>query len=237
MPRTLVVDCDAAAALRDGGGTGEPRLAAFALATELAGADGVRLTANESLRPVRESDLYDVRRVVRRFELQLAPAPSLLKLALEVRPDCVVLASEPTPARRAGTPVEIGALRTGVPLAVRALREAGIPTVVRIAPDPEAVKLARTAEVSGVEIATSGVVDLPDLERAAAFERCADAARIAGKLRLPLALGGGLDAAALRGLLVMAPSAEKIVAGRGLIARALFVGVDRAVRELRDELR
>jgi pyridoxine 5-phosphate synthase len=237
MPRrTLVVDADAVAALRDHGGTGEPRLAAFALAAELAGADAVRLSANESLRPVRESDLLDVRRVVRRMELVVAPAPSLLKLALEVRPDWVVLASEPTPARRAGSPVELAALRSGVPLAVRALREAGIPTQVRVAPDPEAVKLARAADVAGVELATGAVLDVPEAERGAALERCVDATRIAGKLRLPLALGGGLSPGALRGLLALVPSVEKVVAGRALVARALLVGIDRAVRELRDEI-
>jgi pyridoxine 5-phosphate synthase len=237
MPvRSLVVDADAVAALRDHGGIGEPRLAAFALAAELAGADAVRLGVNESLRPVREGDLHDVRRVVRRMEMQLAPTPSLLKLALEVRPDCVVLASEPTPARRAGTPLDLAALRSGVPLAVRALREAGIPTLARVGPDAEAVKLARAAEVAGVEIATAGVVDLPDAERAAAWERCADAARIAAKLRLPLALGGGLASGTLRGLLALLASVEKIVTGRALVARALLVGVERAVRELRDEV-
>src|SRR4030095_5902492 len=97
----------------------------------------------------RESDLYDLRRVVRGLELQLAPTPSLLKLALEIRPDRVVLASEPTPARRPGTPLESGALRTAAPLAARALREAGIPTWARVAPDPESVKLARAADVAG----------------------------------------------------------------------------------------
>jgi pyridoxine 5'-phosphate synthase PdxJ len=94
--RALVADVDAAAALRDVAGRGEPRLAAIALAAEMAGADAVRLSANEALRPVRENDLHDVRRVVRCMELRLAPTPSLLKLALEVRPDRVVLASEPS---------------------------------------------------------------------------------------------------------------------------------------------
>jgi pyridoxine 5-phosphate synthase len=233
--RSLVVDCDAVAALRDAS-SGGPRLAAFALAAELAGADAVRVSVHETLRPVRESDLYDLRRVVRGLELQLAPTPSLLKLALEIRPDRVVLASEPTPARRPGTPLESGALRTAAPLAARALREAGIPTWARVAPDPESVKLARAADVAGVELATAGTVDLPETERATALERIADAARIAGKLRLPLGAGGGLAAARVRGLLVAAPNVEQVAVGRALIARALFVGLERAVRELRDEI-
>lgn len=235
MRRSLVVDCDPIALLRDAS-SGEPRLAAFALAVELAGADGVRVSVQETLRPVRESDLYDLRRVVRRLELQLAPTPSLLKLALEVRPDRVVLASEPTAARRVGSPLDAAALRTATPLAARALREAGIPTWARIAPDPESVKLVRAADVTGVELATAGTVDLPETERAAALERVADAARIAGKLRLSLAAGGGLAAGRLYGLLAAAPGIEQVVVGRALASRALFVGLERAVRELREEL-
>jgi len=236
MLRTLVADCDAVAGLRELGGCGEPRLAAFGLAAELAGADAVRVSVNEALRPVRETDLYDLRRVVRRLELMLAPAPSLLKLALEVRPDRVVLASEPSAARRSGAPLEPNALRTSAPMAARALREAGIPTVARIAPDAESVKLARGADVAAVELATAATVELPDAERALAFERCADAARIAAKLRLPVGIGGSLATGRLRGLLAAAPGIEHAAVGRALAARALFVGLERAVRELREEL-
>lgn len=234
--RTLIVDCEIAAALREVGASAEPRLAAVALAAELAGADGVRAAANESLRPVRESDLHDLRRVARTVELRVAPTPSLLKLALEVRPDRVVLSSEPLTGKLLSAPLEPGALRSAAPLAVRALREAGIPTWARIAPDPESVKLARAAEVAGVELAVQGALDLPETERADALERVADAARIAAKLRLPLAASGAIDRARLPALLAAAPGVERVVVGRSLFARALFVGIERAVRELREAL-
>lgn len=234
--RALVVDCEAAAALREAGAGSDPRLAAVALAAELAGADAVRVAANETLRPIRESDLHDVRRVVRQLEMRVAPTPSLLKLALEVRPDRVVLSSEPTGSKLVSAPLEAMALRSAAPLAVRALREAGIPAWARIAPDPESVKLARAADVAGVEIATAGAVDLPESERADAFERMGDAARIAAKLRLPVAVAGGLSPGRLAPLLATAPAIERVVLGRALLARALFVGIERAVREVRVEI-
>jgi pyridoxine 5-phosphate synthase len=233
--RALVVDCEAAAHLRDAAG-GWPRLAAVALAAELAGADAVRLAANEALRPMRESDLHDVRRVARAVELRVAPTPSLLKLALEVRPDRVVLSAEPNGAKQRSAPLEPAALRSAAPLAVRALREAGIPCWARIAADSDSVKLARAAEVAGVEIATSGTLELPDTERAHALERVADAARIAAKLRLPLGVSGAIERGRLAELLAAAPAVERVVVGRSLVARALFVGIDRAVRELREAL-
>jgi len=234
--RALVADLDAAAALRDIAGLGEPRLAAVALAAEIAGADAVRLSANEALRPVGEDDLHDVRRVVRRLELRLAPTPSLLKLALEVRPDRVVLASEPSVSRLDAAPLDAAALRHALPPAARALREAGIPVWVRIAPESESVKLARGTEIAGVELSSIGTVDLPESERAAAFDRFGDAARIAAKLRLPIGVAGGLDAGALRSLLLAAPIIDRVVVGRALVGRALLVGIERALRELRSEV-
>jgi pyridoxine 5-phosphate synthase len=234
--RSLVVDLDAAAALREIARCGEPRLAAIALAAEMSGADAVRLSANEALRPVRESDLHDVRRVVRQLELRLAPTPSLLKLALEVRPDRVVLASEPTRDRLDAAPLDAAALRHALPPAARALREAGIPVWVRIAPEPESVKLARGTEIAGVELSSVGTIDLPDSERATALERFGDAARLASKLRLPIGVAGGLEAGRVRTIVLAAPILERVVVGRALVGRALLVGIERAVRELRAEL-
>jgi pyridoxine 5-phosphate synthase len=234
--RGLVASLDTTAALRDAGGREEPRLAAVAMAAEMAGADGVRLGVGEALRPVRESDLHEVRRIARELELRLAPAPSLLKLALEVRPDRVLLAAEPLRGALEAGPLDHAALRGPVVAAVRALREAGIPGWARVAPDLEAVKGARGADVAGVELWTRALVDLPESERALALERFGDAARLAAKLRLAVRAGGALDARRLRAVIAAAPVVEGVAVGRELAARALLVGIDRALRDLRAEL-
>lgn len=234
--RGLVASLDALAALREAGGREEPRLVVFAMAAELAGADGVSVGASEGLRPVRESDLHDLRRVARSLDLRLAPTPSLLKLALEVRPDRVLLAAEPLRGSFEAAPLEPAALRGQGQSAVRALREAGLPAWARVAPDLESVKAAHAAEVDGVELHTLAIVDLPESERPAALERFADAARLAAKLRLPTRAAGALDGRRLRDLVAAAPVLEGVRVGRELVARALLVGVDRAVRDLRTEL-
>ena len=234
--RALVVSLDAPAALREAGGREEPRLPVLAMALELAGADAVRLGVCEGLRPVRESDLHDVRRVARELELRLAPTPSLLKLALEVRPDRVLLASEPLRGALEAGPLDAAALRGPAAQAARALHEAGIPVWARLAPDLEAVKGARAAELAGIELHPSALVDLPERERAGALERLGDAARLAAKLRLAVRAGGALDARRVRAVIGAAPVVEGVAVGRELAARALLVGLDRAVRDLRAEL-
>jgi pyridoxine 5'-phosphate synthase PdxJ len=87
-----------------------------------------------------------------------------------------------------------------------------------------------------VELFTGRIVDLPGPERVAALERLGDAAKLAAKLRLPVALAGGIERRNVRALLEAVPVAERVVVGRGLVTAALLVGIDRAVRDLLAEL-
>jgi pyridoxine 5'-phosphate synthase PdxJ len=104
-------------------------------------------------------------------------------------------------------------------------------------PELDAVRAAHVQGVSDVELFTGWLVDLPETERKAALVGLGDAARLASKLRMGMALAGGLDDRNLREVIDAAPSAERIVLGRGLARRALLVGLDRAVRDHRDAMR
>ena len=98
----------------------------------------------------------------------------------------------------------------------------------------EVVTPAHAEGAVGVEFFTGGIVDLPGAERAAELEHLSDAVRMASKLRLVIALGGGLGYRSLRQVLAAAPAAQRVVVGRAALARAVLVGLDRAVRDLRD---
>jgi len=231
--RRLIVALDAVAALRDACGREAPGLLRTAVLAEGAGADAIRVGVNEAMRPVRESELHDLRRVVGCLELRMAPSPSLLKLALEVRPDRVVLAAEPRMHRFDAPPLDPDSLRAGVPAALRALGEAGIPARVRIAPDAESVKAVRAAGCDAVEFSTISTVDLPEHEREAAWDRFGETSRLAAKLRMATGAAGALETTSIRELLEAAPVVDRVAAGREWAARALLVGVERAVGELR----
>jgi pyridoxine 5-phosphate synthase len=205
---------------------------ALALA-ELAGADSIRLGVSEDLRPVRERDVRDARHAARSFELRMPPLQGLLKLALEVRPDCIVLAGENRETRQPAGPLDTRTLASGLGPLVRSLREGGIPTAAIVSPELDAVKAAHALGLSGVELYTGGIVDLPAEERAVAGERLGDAARLAAKLRLTVGLGGGLGYRNAPELLGVVPAADRIAVGRACLARATLVGLDRAVRDLR----
>jgi pyridoxine 5-phosphate synthase len=234
MRRRLVIALDGLPCLRDAMDSPDVDLAAAATLAELAGVDAVRLGANEDLKPVREEDLAEARRAVRCLELRMPPAPGLLRVALDTRPDRVWLAAGGSDGRAPSGPVDLRNRPQPVLAAVRALAEAGIAVGAVIAPDLETVKHAHGAGVGAVELYTGAIVDLPPVERLAALQRLSDAARLAGKLRLGVGIGGGIGYRSAGELLAACPSLESVAVGRAAVARAMLVGMDRAVRDLRE---
>ncbi|HME69861.1 MAG TPA: pyridoxine 5'-phosphate synthase [Myxococcota bacterium] len=230
--RKLTLALDLLCLLREAAGLPGGELHAALALGELAGADSIRLGVGEDLRPVRERDVRDARHAARSFELRMPPAQGLLKLALEVRPDRVVLGGENRETRQPAGPLDTRTLTSGLVPFVRALREGGIPTTAIVIPELDAVKAVHAAGLAGVELYTGGIVDLPSGERAAAAERLSDAGRLAAKLRLGLVLGGGLGYRTLPELLGAVPAAERVSVGRACLARATLVGLDRAVRDM-----
>ena len=219
--------------LREAAGGSDIDVAAAATLAELAGASAIRLGVGEELRPVTEADVRQARRSAGELELRMPPSQSLLKVALDARPDRVLLAAESRDGRRPAAPLDLRSRTQPLAAIVRALAEAGISAGALVAPDLEAVKAAHGEGLRGIELYTGALVDLPPSERSAQVEKLADAVRLAAKLRLAIGLGGGLGFRILRELLEAAPAVEGVAVGRAAVARALLVGLDRAVRDLR----
>jgi len=233
----IVFSLDSWAALRDFAGDEHAELPAAASLAELAGVDALRLSINEDLTPVREQDVDALRRSARSFELRMPVSQSLLKVPLEARPDRVVLVAEQHEVSGSAPPVDARVAGSALGSVLRSLEEAGLPATVRVAPDLDAIRAVHAQGVRDVELFTGHLVDLPDAERGAALVALGDAARLASKLHLGIALAGGLDDRNAREVSSAAPSVERIVFGRGLARRCLLVGLDRAVRDFRDRLR
>ena len=82
-------------------------VAAAATLAELAGADAIRLGVGEELRPVREADVRQARRGARELELRMPPSQTLLKVALDARPDRVLLAAEARDGAPPSSPLDL----------------------------------------------------------------------------------------------------------------------------------
>jgi len=231
--RRLIVALDGLPSLREATSSPEVDLGAASSLAELAGVDAVRLAVNEELKPVREDDVREVRRAAHRLELRMPPSQGLLKVALAGRPDRVILAAEGGAGRAPAGPLELRGRGVTLEPLIRALAEAGIPAVAVIAPDIEALKRVHGEGVTAVEFYTGAIVDLPSAERGAELGRLGDAVRLAAKLHLEIGLGGGLGYRTLPELLESCRAAQWVAVGRAAVARAVLVGLDRALRDLR----
>ena len=231
--RRLVLALDALMSLREVTHSGDIGVAAAVTLAELAGADAVRLGIDEELKPVTESDVLDARRVARRFELRMTTSPGLLKVALEARPDRVLLTASARDGGWAGGPLDFRVGAQSLAPVLHGLHEAGIPISLRVPPKLDAVKLAHAQGATGVELYTGAILDLPEAEREAELESLVDAVRLAAKLRLRIAIGGGLGYATVSEVLDRVPATEVVAVGRAAMSRALLVGLDRAIRDLR----
>jgi pyridoxine 5-phosphate synthase len=231
--RTFVLELDALPSLREAAAAHDVDLAAAATLAELAGVDAVRLGANLDLKPVREEDLRDARRAARRLELRMPPVETLLKVALALRPDRVLLAADGREGPAAAGPLDLRGGEASVAPVARSLGEAGIAVGALIAPGIEAVKRAHAEGLKRVELFTGNLTDLPPAERRSGLTQLSDAARLAAKLGIEVGLAGGLGYRSLREVLDAAPAAERVAVGRAALARALLVGLDQALRDLR----
>lgn len=231
--RALILELDALPMLREATAAADVDLPAAAALAELAGVDAVRLGVNRDLKPVRAEDLRDLRRTSRRLELRMAPSEALLGIALETRPDRVLLAADAREGRTATAPLDLRGGGEHLAPVVRALAEAGIPTYALVSPALDAVKQVHAEGVAGVELYTGALVDLPSAEREQALALLGDAARLASKLRLDLGIGGGLGYRSIPDVIQAAPVAMRVAVGRAALTRAVLVGLDQALRDLR----
>jgi pyridoxine 5-phosphate synthase len=228
--RRLTLALDGLPALREATRSRELDLTATVMLAELAGVDAIRLGVTEELRPVRETDVSQCRRAARRFELRMTPSPAQVKVALEGRPNRVVLSGH---GSEGSAPLDLRARSVALEPVVRSLTEAGIPIAALVTPDLEAVKRVHGESISGIEFYTGSIVDLPDAERRAELERLGDAVRLAAKLHLSIGLGGALSFRTLPEVLEACPAADSVCVGRAALARSLLIGVDRTLRDLR----
>jgi len=232
----LGVNVDHVATVRQARRTVEPDPVVAAAMAELGGADGITVHLREDRRHVQDRDLEILRRTVRTsLNLEMACADEILSIAVRVRPDQATL----VPERREEVTTE-GGLDAAADVArvrrfVEALRAAGIRPALFIDPESRQVEAAAAAGAAAVEFHTGAYANARGEAREAERRRLFDAAGRAVAAGLAVHAGHGLDYWNVRPLIPM-PSLEEVNIGHAIVARAVYVGMDRAVREMRQAL-
>jgi pyridoxine 5-phosphate synthase len=231
----LYINIDHVATLRQARRGQEPDPVEAASVCETAGADGITAHLREDRRHMQDADIVKLKKSVRTyFNLEMACVAEMLELARRLKPEQVTL----VPERREEITTEGGLDITSDPArirnAVEALSGAGIRVSLFIDPTRVAVEQSKKLGVPAIELHTGSYSHHPDT--ATALEALRDSARRASDLGLAVHAGHGLN---LRNVAAVAaiPEIEELNIGHSIISRAVFVGLDRAVREMAEAMR
>jgi pyridoxine 5-phosphate synthase len=230
--RTLSVNIDHIATLRQARQESFPDPVQAAALVEAGGADGITVHLRQDQRHINERDVKLLRQTIKtELTVEMAATAAMLRFVQRVRPDQVTLVPEVVTEVTTTSGIDVLRERNKIKRAVAELRKAGIRVCIFIEPEPEQIKAAGDLGAQVVELNTdrySKEIKRREfhLER---LEKGAIAARAAG---LVVNVGHGLD------YLNVVPILERNLAqgfsiGFAVVARAVFVGLKEAVQEMK----
>ena len=230
----LYINIDHVATIRQARRGLEPDPVEAAVACEAAGADGITAHLREDRRHIQDADIERLKKSVSTyFNLEMACVAEMLELARKLKPQQVTL----VPERREEITTEGGLDITSEPARIRnaidALSDAGIRVSLFIDPTRAAVEQSKKLGVPAIELHTGSYSHRPKSE--ATIEALRDSARRGADLGLAVHAGHGLTVRNV-GPVASIPEIEELNIGHSIISRAVFVGIDRAVKEMREAM-
>ena len=232
MP-SLTVLVDQIASMRESARFGGPDPVSAAILAELAGADGIGVYLREDRRFIQERDLRLLRQLVRsRLIVHMAPTSEMVGIALDVKPERVIIVPE---IREEGSPQErVDLMVYGESLfeTIDSLQSNGITVGVCIAAEPEQAKMAHQVHATWIHIHAGGLQTAASPSaQTQELDRIIDTVKMARKLRLRIAIGGGLDYRLIR-LFKNLHEIDEFSLGQNLITRAVLKGMQPAIQEM-----
>jgi len=246
MPARLNVNIDHVATVRQARRAPEPSVVAAALICEQAGADGITIHLRGDRRHIQDSDLSVLRDAVTTYlNVEMAATEEMVKIAVETRPDAVSLVPENPGEITTEGGLNVRPNLAIVRAAVNRLREAGIMTSLFIDPDPQQIEAAREVNAQQVELCTAayaeatlgalGIHGEGAVRANHELRRLQEGAELAAQLGLHVAAGHGLTCRNVRAVAAIGAIQEFNI-GHSIISNAVFVGLERAVREMREAI-
>ena len=234
MPHTqqrLYINIDHVATLRQARRGDEPDPLEAVAICEAAGADGITAHLREDRRHIQDDDVRRLKKkITTYFNLELACTDGILDIACDVKPEQATL----VPERREEVTTEGGLdvfsdperIREGI----RRLTAAGIRVSLFIDPDERAVEQSKALGAPAIELHTGAYAHAPS--SAAALNALRAAARRGAEIGLAVHAGHGLSVRNVAPVAAI-PEIEELNIGHSIVSRAVFVGLDAAVREIR----
>jgi pyridoxine 5-phosphate synthase len=239
-PIFLGVNIDHIATLRQARRAPEPDPVHAAAAAELGGADGITVHIRSDRRHINERDLEILAATVKtHLNVEMAATDEMLEIAKRYGPDNVTLVPERPEELTTEGGLDVASDPARLADHIAALKEAGMTVAIFLDPDPQQIEAAAGLEVHQIEINTAAYSDASETRKAAAIDEqrriVETSARGAADAGLRVAAGHGLTYRNV-GAIVRMPEIEELNIGHNIVARAAFVGLERAVREMKDLL-
>lgn len=230
----LGVNVDHVATVRQARKTFEPDPVMAATLAIIGGADGITVHLREDRRHIQDRDLKILREVVPcELNLEMAATEEMINIALTVKPDMVTLVPEKRQELTTEGGLNVIELKDSIKEAIKKIKDGGIPVSLFINPDRASIECSKEIGADMVEIHTGYYSETKGLSQLKELERIKDAVAYSLSLGLKTNAGHGLNyynvkpVAAIKGL-------RGLYIGHSIIARAVLVGIERAVREMKN---
>lgn len=233
----LGVNIDHVATVRQARKADEPDPVWAAAMAELGGADGITIHLREDRRHIQDRDLRLLKETVRaKLNLELACDNDVLGVALEVLPDQATLVPERREELTTEGGLDVVAAPQKVAHVIEQLRGAGIEVSLFLDPDGEQIRAAADLGAQAVELHTGSYARTRGGAREAELQRLAEAGRLIRRCGMTLHAGHGLTYHNVLPIARLEGMCELNI-GHSIVARALMVGMQQAVREMKDLIR
>jgi pyridoxine 5-phosphate synthase len=233
----LGVNVDHVATVRQARRANEPDPVAAAVLATLGGADGITVHLREDRRHIQDRDVYVMRETVTtRLNLEMATYEEILQIAVKVRPDEATLVPEKRQELTTEGGLDVVANEAAVRGAIDRLKAAGIHVSLFI--DPDAAQVAASAKygADAIEFQTASYSEARgDAAVAKELDKLRAATAQAVGLGLHVHMGHGLNYWNVQAV-VRIPGIEELNIGHSIVSRAVLVGMERAVREMKQAM-
>jgi pyridoxine 5-phosphate synthase len=232
----LGVNVDHVATLRQARGTDYPSPVEAARCCANAGADGITIHLREDRRHIQDYDVRDMRSWGGLpLNLEMANVPEIVEIALNVHPDEVCLVPERRQELTTEGGLDAAGQREELREPIARMAEAGIAVSLFIAADEDQIRAAKDLGAPVIELHTGTYCDAPTEQQAAELERLVAGAKLAHSLGIQVNAGHGINLDNIQGILEI-PWLDTLNIGHSIVARAVYVGMEQAVREMQQAM-
>lgn len=233
----LGVNIDHVATLRQARRGERPDVIAAAKVCELAGAHQITVHLRKDRRHIQDKDVYALKETLLvRMNLEMAADPEIIDIAKNIAPYTVCLVPENREEITTEGGLDVAGQMTKLSEVVASMHEKNIRVSMFIDPEPCQVEASSQIGADSVELHTGAYANAVGKAAEDELNRLWDCAEIISETELGLHAGHGLT---IHNLLPAArmPFLREVNIGHDIIARAIFIGLDKAVKEILDVLR